>query len=121
MSCLRCGKETDEDQVFCSHCLEIMEEYPVKSTAGIHLPDHSKETPSKKSPRRKFSLSPDEQLIHLKRAVRNLIIAVTVLSLLLVLTVGVMGKMLHEAKKIRHSGQNYVVETTSAATVAETP
>ena len=30
MSCMKCGKEVSEDQVFCPECLAEMERYPVK-------------------------------------------------------------------------------------------
>ena len=38
MNCMKCGVEIPEQQVFCDHCLQIMEQYPVKPDAHIHLP-----------------------------------------------------------------------------------
>lgn len=38
MSCMRCGKETDENQVFCAECLADMERHPVKPGTPIQLP-----------------------------------------------------------------------------------
>ena len=38
MYCLRCGKETEGEKVFCASCLESMEKYPVKPGQPIVLP-----------------------------------------------------------------------------------
>ena len=53
MSCMKCGKDTEDGQAFCAHCLEGMEAYPVKPDAHIQLPNHSTEENNKKPPRKK--------------------------------------------------------------------
>ena len=38
MSCMKCGKEVSEGQVFCEECLTEMERYPVKPGTPVLLP-----------------------------------------------------------------------------------
>ncbi len=48
MYCLRCGKDTHDERVFCESCLLLMEAYPVKPGTAIHLPERKKPAESKK-------------------------------------------------------------------------
>lgn len=61
MYCLRCGKETEEEKVFCPSCLETMEEYPVKPGQPIVLPNRTSPAPAKKG--RKSKLVNNEELL----------------------------------------------------------
>ena len=38
MACMKCGKDTQDGWMFCAHCLEVMEVYPVKPDTHIQLP-----------------------------------------------------------------------------------
>ena len=38
MNCMKCGKETDENQIFCEDCLAVMEKYPVKPGVVVQIP-----------------------------------------------------------------------------------
>ena len=38
MSCMKCGRDTQDPQVFCDDCLQVMERYPVKPGTPIQLP-----------------------------------------------------------------------------------
>ena len=84
MNCLKCGKETKENQVFCPHCLDVMKDYPIKSDTPVHLPSRTPKPPSR---RRKFKhriMSAEEQLQHSKKAVRSLLALVLLLTLVVV-------------------------------------
>lgn len=39
MQCLRCGREITEDQVFCSGCLDMMQQHPVKPNTVVTIPE----------------------------------------------------------------------------------
>ena len=121
MQCLKCGNETEENQVFCRHCLEVMEKYPVKCTAPVHLPDRKLDAPPKKISRKKWLYSPEEQISHLKTTRRRLIITVVVLSLLIVLGAGVLGKILYSVHLQHLAGKNYAVETTPTTAATSVP
>ena len=48
MACMKCGKDTQDGQMFCAHCLEGMEAYPVKPDVHIQLPSRNGESALKK-------------------------------------------------------------------------
>lgn len=80
MNCLRCGRETEEQQVFCKACLDNMARHPVKSDTPIYLPVRKTNEPPKKQyfwPRKERSL--EEAVVILRKRVRFL----TALSLIL--------------------------------------
>ena len=52
MNCMKCGREIGDDQAFCSGCLELMAQHPVKPDVVVNLPLH-REAPVKKAPPRK--------------------------------------------------------------------
>ena len=49
MSCMRCGKETEADNVFCNECLEDMKRHPVKPGTPIQLPVRENSGPVKRA------------------------------------------------------------------------
>ena len=83
MFCLKCGKETKGEQVFCDGCLQVMDSYPVRHDAPIHLPNRTEAHPPKKPTHRKKAIPPEEQIQQLKASNRRLVLIV--LSLILAL------------------------------------
>jgi hypothetical protein len=69
MYCLRCGKETADNKVFCKSCLDTMEEYPVKPGQPIVLPSRPAPVPAKKG-RKSKPLSNDELLDSLRHQLK---------------------------------------------------
>lgn len=67
MYCLRCGKETPEEHVFCESCLQAMEQYPVKPGIPVQLPNRPVAAPSKKTGKKIRNLPVEEQLEHLRK------------------------------------------------------
>lgn len=69
MYCLRCGKETEGEKVFCESCLESMENYPVKPGQPIVLPTPPAPQPAKKG-RKNKPTNTDELLDSLRRQLK---------------------------------------------------
>ena len=89
MNCLKCGRDTKGEQIFCDLCLDKMDAYPVKSDAPIHLPTRSSAPPAtKKAAPRKRALSSEELIQQLITTNRRLIRVILVLSLVLCLCAG---------------------------------
>ena len=82
MFCLKCGKTTTGEQVFCDGCLQVMDAYPVRSDTPIHLPKRSEAQPPKKAHRKK-AIPAEEQILQLKLTNRRLTLAVVGLALAL--------------------------------------
>ena len=82
MNCLKCGRDTNSEQVFCNTCLQAMEAYPVRPDVPIHLPTRSASA-GKKQPSRKKTIPLEEQILQLKATTRRMrwIILVLVLAL----------------------------------------
>ena len=106
MDCMKCGKKTENEQVFCSHCLEVMESYPVKPDVHIQLPTHPAAQTAKKQSRKRRNMSIDEQLTFLRSRIRQqwALIAVLILGLLVAV-----GMLFYTASKPAEPdiGKNY--------------
>lgn len=82
MSCMKCGKNTEEGQAFCARCLEGMEAYPVKPDVHIQLPVHTAEESAKKQSR-KSRQRQQRQVASLRKQIRWMwaVIALLILAL----------------------------------------
>ena len=104
MGCMRCGRDVPGEQAFCEDCLLEMEIYPVKPGTAVMLPKRKETPPVRKQPRRK-TLSPEEQIRHLKHKARNLTIALLLALLLAALLAVPAWEHLMEDNFL--PGQNY--------------
>ena len=67
MYCLKCGRETMDDQAFCLECQKEMAKYPVDPTTVVQLPTRRQLPPKKVLKRR---ITPEEQVKILRKRVR---------------------------------------------------
>ena len=80
MYCLKCGREVEDQQVYCAGCLEIMDRYPVKPGTPVQLPKKNPIAAQKKQNRRNAP-SMEDQLRHLRRIVKTLVLLLLAVSL----------------------------------------
>lgn len=112
MNCLKCGNEAEQEQVFCTHCLEIMSRYPVKPGTPVQLPKRDI-LPAQKKQSRRRQLAPEDQIVHLKVLVRTLAALLGVVSIILGLFVGLyFMKEKTSDTAVPSIGQNYTVDPT---------
>lgn len=90
MGCLKCGKKTNDERVFCDDCLSIMEAYPVKPDVHVQMPNRPAAITVKKSGRKRRPPTPEEQVTLLRSRVRRL----RALVVLLIALLGIIGAML---------------------------
>ena len=102
MSCMKCGKDTEDGQAFCARCLEGMEAYPVKPDAHIQLPNHKAEESSKKQTR-KSRPRKQRQAANLRKQIRWMWAVIILLLLALAASLG-RDTVIPE---IKLPGQNY--------------
>lgn len=74
MSCMKCGRDIEEGQVFCTACLADMAKYPVKPGIAVQLP-HRKGGPTLKKahPKRRQPPKPEEKIQAMKKWIRFLL------------------------------------------------
>lgn len=109
MTCIKCGREIPAEQVFCDGCLEVMEKYPVKRDAAIHLPNRTAQASSKKQGSRRRQLPPEEQVLLLRKRLRRATAAIVVLCLLFAAAAaGFVWQLLDEDTPLP-VGRNYTI------------
>lgn len=118
MNCMKCGRDIESGQAFCTGCLEKMKEYPVNQDVPVRLPRRKIPTAIKKTPRYRVP-SPEERIAALSRRLRAMTIA-------LILTLILCGAMAFCTAHFivnppRRSGQNYSTITPPVTSNALTP
>ena len=120
MNCMRCGRETVDNDVFCSECLADMDKYPVRPGTMVHLPHRREEPVVKKAHgRRKPVLSPEEQVKRLKLHIRRQRIVLLISTLLLVISSYFTVVHILEQDIDFLPGQNYSSVTSVEETLPE--
>ena len=114
MNCMKCGRETQEDNVFCQACLLEMQKYPVHADTVVLLPRRKDAPVVKKAPKRHVPTQEEQLKLYRKR--------VFILTVLLAVSIGVIALMLKPTMHyIRDEhfeiGQNYstVIPATSGS------
>lgn len=90
MNCLKCGKTTKDEQVFCAQCLETMDAYPVKPDVRIQLPNRRGLADLKKAARKRRIPSLEEQVAYLHSRQRRMAAVIVLLTVLLSAAVGLL-------------------------------
>lgn len=90
MNCIRCGRETEDNQVFCTECLQDMEKHPVKPGTPIQLPVREPRTVTKRSSFRVAASKWEDQIFRLKYTIVWLVIIIILLAAALALCVCLM-------------------------------
>ena len=113
MNCMKCGTQIPETQVFCDHCLSVMEQYPVKPGTHIHLPKRSGETEAQKRPaKKKRVIPPEEQISALKMKVLRLRLVAVILAFVICVVSAFLALKLYESYAADTTGRNYTIDTT---------
>ena len=113
MACMKCGAETPETQVFCDHCLALMEDYPIKPGTHIHLPKRAEtEDAAKRPAKKKRAPTPEEQISALRMKVLRLRLAAAILAFALCVVSCFLGLKLYEEHTQPNTGRNYTIDTS---------
>lgn len=121
-NCIKCGKELSTTKAFCEECLEVMEKYPVPS--GTPLVIHRRSAIPKKAPVKK-KLSPEEQVVKLRRLVKRLTALLIVFAIIIAIGVTWLIREIREPGRDPEAtkGQNYSTQPiiTTTPTITTTP
>lgn len=113
MTCMKCGVEIPETQVFCDHCLSVMEQCPVRAGIHVHLPKRARsiEMP-KKHAKKKRTLSPEEQISVLQLKVLRLRLVAVILAFIICVVSGFLAMKLYQDYTTPETGRNYTIDTS---------
>ena len=104
MKCLRCGREMENEQVFCFLCESVMVKHPVKPNTVVTIPDRTARV--RPAPVRK-SARPEEDTAHLHRTILQLRLWVCMLLAALMLCMAVLTWQELNQRDKPAIGQNY--------------
>ena len=94
MNCVKCGKETTENNVFCPDCLAQMADYPVKPGTPVTIPDQG--AVRRPQPRKVRAPEPEDVIRRQKKLIRLLFVSVAILLIAWALTTAMVIRMLME-------------------------
>ena len=107
MNCMKCGRETRGEDVFCHDCLTEMKKYPVEPGTVVLLP-RRKDPSVKKAVKR--HTPPPEELIDILRRQRAILLFLLLVSLAAILTM--FEQTMHYIRDEHYEiGQNYSTVT----------
>ena len=113
MTCMKCGGEIPESQVFCDSCLSVMEQYPVKPDAHIHLPKRAETVEAARKPaKKKRAPSPEEQITALRIKVLRTRLLAAILAFFLCVVSGLFALKLYNDYMTPQTGRNYTIDTS---------
>ena len=109
MNCMKCGREVAEGQVFCSECMENMEQEPIKMNTPVLIPTQ----PPRNASSRRPVFNPEEEVKWLENLNKNLCLVVLMLGVtVLLLLIYVFNQEVLQA--VEELGRNYnVIETVT--------
>ena len=110
MNCMKCGRETQNESVFCPDCLMDMEKYPVRPGTVVQLP-RRREVSAVKKPQKRHIPSAEEQV----RSLRRYVMILTVLLIACITAIALMFRPTMHYVRDEHFeiGQNYSSIVTS--------
>ena len=114
MNCMKCGRETQANEIFCEDCLDHMQRHPVPPNTLVYVPTEKDRASVKKHAASHPVVTAEDQLKRLNRKVHGL-------WLLLMLTLGAAVffallslDTIHEMNVANFMGKNYTAITSSA-------
>ena len=116
MNCMKCGRESEDDNVFCQNCLLEMEKHPILPETVVLLPRRRESAVTKKATKRHIPTA-DEQIAELREWVRILLVIVVVC----IVAIAFMFKPTMHYVRDEHVeiGQNYSSVTVTTANSAD--
>ena len=118
MDCMKCGRQTQEKNVFCPKCLADMANYPVKPDTPVILPQ--RKTKERRGPQKK-AIKAEEFIAQLQTKVKRLWICIAVLFILLTATAGALTVTLYQHFSEAKMGSNYSTFSSTEDTQQTAP
>ena len=110
MQCLKCGKETEGEKVFCDSCLDVMDQYPVNPSTPVPAPRAENNSQEKKVVRKRPPTE-EETISQLKWLIRLLTVTVAILTVVLCFVAGLLVQQIESNQNTNVIGKNYTTAT----------
>lgn len=110
MYCMKCGRETENEQVFCQDCLQIMEKFPVRPGTVVLLSRRREPSVIKKTVKRHVPTAEEQVKVLRKRVSTLTILLILCIAAIVLMFKPTMHYVLDEHVEI---GQNYSTVTTT--------
>ena len=111
LACLKCGRELSQGQSFCDSCRQEMAQHPIKPDTPVHIIPRPAE-PVEKKTGRKEQPSEKAQHAHLHSAIKWLVVAVGILTMVSCLLAALLLNSMQEPPE-PDIGRNYTVITNN--------
>ena len=108
MGCMKCGRETISEQVFCPDCLLEMEKYPVRPGTVVQLPTRKAAPVVRKQPKKRTAPLEDQVKLLKKRCRILLALFIAAAVIAIALAFPAVEHLKEDRFKI---GQNYSTVT----------
>ena len=112
MNCMKCGRKTENEQVFCQDCLQVMEKFPVRPGTVVLLPRRREPSVIKKSIKRHVPSAEEQVKILRKRVMKLTLLLIMCIIAIVLMYKPTMHYVLDEHVEI---GQNYSTMTTTTS------
>ena len=110
MNCMKCGRETISEQVFCPDCQVEMKKYPVRPGTVVQIPNRKTASSVRKQVKKK-TVPLEEQVKILKKRCRTLfLLLVVAVAIAIAMSFPALEHLMENHYK---PGQNYTTVTTT--------
>ena len=116
MNCMKCGRETKIDNIFCSECLDHMERHPVAENVLVYVPSEKDRAAANKHKIEHPVVSADDQVKRLHRKVERLRLLVILFMAATMFFAVLSMETLHELNVMNLIGKNYTTVVTTDPT-----
>ena len=116
VNCMKCGRDTKCEDVFCKKCLEHMEKYPVPENMLVYVPSEKDRAAAKKHSVIRPVVPMEEQLKKSRRKNHILSLALIFFVALSIFFAILSIETIHELNVMNLIGRNYTTITATEAT-----
>ena len=114
VNCMKCGRETKGDAVFCDECLDHMERHPVPANMLVYVPSEKDRASAIKHSTVAPVITAEDQVKRLTKKIQGLWLLIALLIGILVFLALLSMDALHELNVSKFIGKNYTSITSSA-------
>ena len=114
VNCMKCGRETQADAVFCEDCLDHMERHPVPPNMLVYVPSEKDRHSVKKHGTGTPIITAEDQIKHLNKKIHSQRLVIALFFCVIMFLTLLSMDVVHELNVSKFAGKNYTSITSSA-------